>query len=123
MRRPSRFRNWYNEWRDLIVGLIVPLTVIVVIIGIVLWLIVGTAGNRDYVKKRAADRFDDLGYEITGYEGYKFGFWGYNEYGGAHVRYILKKKPDNGITYSGALQRWGDEIHLTYFRAVDAIKP
>jgi len=80
------------------------------------------AGNLDHVKDRAADKWAKQGFEIVDYEGYQLGFW-FGPYGGAEVWYRLKKVPDNGITYSGMLERWGDEIHVYGPMAHDAIKP
>lgn len=113
---------WYYNKGYVLCPLIIVL-VLALVVGVPVWLGVGTSGNLEYVKERAEQRFDELDLEVISYEGYVWGFWGYNEYGGAHVWYMLKKKEDNGITYCGALQRWGDEIHLTRFRAYDALKP
>lgn len=81
-----------------------------------------SSGNLDYVKQHAEQRWNDYGMEIISYEGYQWGFWGFNDYGGAHVWYRLKH-PKNDITYTGFLQRWGDEIHIYGPNAIDAIKP
>ena len=82
-----------------------------------------TSGNLDYVKDRAEARWKDYGMEVVTYEGFQWGFWGLNSYGGAHVWYRLRQIPDNGITYTGYLQRWGDELHIYGPKAIDAIKP
>lgn len=78
--------------------------------------------NLEYVKEHADDKWRSTGFEIQGYDGYNFGS-GYGVYGGAEVWYFLKKLPDNGITYAGYLQRWGDEVHTYDVQAIDAIKP
>jgi|GEM_PF-3087908 len=111
--------RWWHEWNDLFIALAIAC----IVVGIIIWLGIGSSGNLNYVKERSEIRFQELNYEIIGYEGYRFGFWGYNDFGGAHVWYLLKKNPDNGIIYKGSLQRWGDEIHLMQLKAVDAIKP
>ena len=82
-----------------------------------------SSGNLDYVKEHAPETWATVEYEIVGYEGFQWGFWGFNSYGGAHVWYRLEQIPDNGITYMGCLQRWGDEIHIYELRAIDAIRP
>lgn len=83
-----------------------------------------SSGNLEDVKANADSRWNEMGYEIVGYDGYTWGFWGFNDYGGAHVWYLLKKKDsDNGIIYGGYLQKWGDEYHMYALRAYDAIKP
>ena len=82
-----------------------------------------TNGNLDYVKEHASNKWAKQGFEVVDYEGYEFGFMGFNSYGGANVWYRLKKIPDNGITYSGYIQRWGDELHVYGPEAIDAIKP
>jgi len=81
-------------------------------------------GNLDYVKEHATEKWKKQGFEVVDYEGYQ---WGnvipFTTYGGANVWYRLKKTPNNGVTYSGCLQRWGDEIHVYNLKAIDAIKP
>lgn len=81
-----------------------------------------TTNNLEYIKTNAPQRWKSAGFVISGYDGYTFGS-GTGSYGGAQVWYYLKKNPDNGIIYSGYLQRWGDEIHTYRLEAVDAIKP
>lgn len=97
--------------------------VITLIFSVLLVLAVGSPGNLEYVKEQAPEVLGELNYEIIGYEGYQWGFWGYNSYGGANVWYLLRSKSDNGIIYQGCLKRWGDEVHLYNLKAVDAIKP
>ena len=63
-------------------------------------------GNLEYVKQHSEDRWKEYGMSPVAYEGFEWGFWGINSYGGAKVWYRLKKDPDNGITYTGYLQRW-----------------
>jgi len=86
---------------------------------------IGSKKNLDYVKDRAEDRWSDLGFNVVGYDGYQWGYtwWLSPSHGGAKVWYILEKSNGNGITYSGYLSRWGDEIHMYNLNAVDAIKP
>ena len=79
-------------------------------------------GNLDYVKDNAENRWNSQGFEVVGYDGFQWDFW-VGPYGGASVWYILKKTTDNGVIYSGALKRWGDEIHVYNVEAIDAIKP
>lgn len=84
-----------------------------------------SSGNLDYVKSRAEERWNKQGFQVVDYEGYQWGELGIFglPYGGAYVWYRLKKIPDNGITYSGYLQRWGNEIHVYGPKAIDAIRP
>ena len=82
-----------------------------------------SSGNLDYVKHKAGKKWESQGFEVIDYEGYKWGFWGFNSYGGAEVWYRLRKIPDNGITYSGMIQRWGNELHVYGPNALDAIRP
>jgi hypothetical protein len=79
--------------------------------------------NIEYVKGCSSETWRAVGYEIIGYEGYQWGFWGWFGYGGAHVWHSLKRTPDNGIIYTGHIQRWGDECHVYGPRAIDAISP
>lgn len=82
-----------------------------------------SSGNLDYVKAHAPEKWKQQGFDIVDYEGFQWGFWGIGQYGGAHVWYRLRKIPDNGITYSGYIQRWGDELHVYGPNAIDAIRP
>lgn len=82
------------------------------------------AGNKAYVQHRAAERWDSVGFRVIGSHGYEFGSGLIGTpYGGARVWYELRKIPDNGITYSGYLQRWGDEVHVYGPNAREALKP
>lgn len=80
-------------------------------------------GNKQYVMDRAAERWQEVGFEVVGYEGSQFGLWGFGPYGGAKVWYRLNNMNGNNITYSGYLYRWGNEIHVYGPRAIDAIQP
>ena len=82
-----------------------------------------SSSNLDHVKESAEETWKQVGYNIVGYEGFQWGFWGFRGYGGAKVWYRLEQIPDNGITYTGYLQQWGDEIHIYGPFAIDAIKP
>jgi len=82
-----------------------------------------SSSNLDYVKENAEKTWSQVNYNIVGYEGYQWGKWGFRGYGGARVWYRLEQIPDNGITYTGYLQQWGDEIHIYGPTAIDAIKP
>jgi hypothetical protein len=88
-----------------------------------LFLVGCSSGNLDYVKDKAPEKWKTQGFEVVDYEGYQWGTGGINSYGGAKVWHRLKKIPDNGITYSGYIQRWGDELHVYGPDAIDAIKP
>jgi hypothetical protein len=83
----------------------------------------GSSFNLSYVKEHAAARWREVGYEVIGYEGYQWGFWGPGGYGGAKVWYSLRRtKPDDrGVIYTGSLYRWGSELHVYGPRAIDAI--
>ena len=77
--------------------------------------------NLNYIKDHAEKRWKSYGCEIIGYGGYERGFSYINTYGGAKVWYRLRNIKDNGVTYIGYLQRWGDEIHIYNVKALDAI--
>ena len=84
--------------------------------------------NLEYVKQHAEVRWSEMGFSIVGYDGFNWGDCWFKVYGGAKVWYILERIPNRGypnneITYSGYLQRWGDEIHMYGLKAIDAIKP
>ena len=94
-----------------------------VISTVVLILISGcSSGNLDYVKKHGPDRWREIGFEPVGYESFQWGLGGFSTYGGAHVWWRLRKA-DNNVSYTGYLQRWGDELHVYGPFATDAIKP
>lgn len=96
---------------------------VVSLLGIIAWC-VGSPANKDWIIERASEKWKDQGFETVDYEGYNWGSGGYfTSYGGAQVWHRLKKIPDNGITYSGYLVRWGDELHVYGPKALDAIRP
>jgi hypothetical protein len=78
--------------------------------------------NKDWVQERAEEKWKEQGFEVVGYLGFQWGWFGYGPYGGAKVWHLLEKD-GNGITYSGYLKRWGDELHVYSVSAIDAIKP
>lgn len=81
-------------------------------------------GNKEDVKANAEETWKANGFQVVGYLGYEIGpVIPFTNYGGAYVWYTLHKIPDNGITYTGALQQWGDEVHVYNIRAKDAIQP
>lgn len=82
-----------------------------------------SSGNVDYIKKQANEIWIQQGFAVVAYEGYQWGGCIGPYYGGAKVWYRLKKIPDNGLTYSGSLYRWGNEIHVYGPHAIDAIRP
>lgn len=79
--------------------------------------------NLDEVKSIADEKWKKQGFEVVDYAGFEWGVWLGGNYGGANVWYRLKKLPDNGITYSGYLKKWGNEIHVYGPKAHDAIGP
>jgi hypothetical protein len=79
--------------------------------------------NVDYLKEHATDTWRQAGYEIVGYERYQTGGTCGGSYGGGYVWYTLRRIPDNEIMYHGALQRWGDEIHIYNLTAIDGTRP
>lgn len=87
-------------------------------------LFVGSTQHKDFLKSAAADKWAAQGFEVVDYEGWQTGFGiPLTKYGGANVWHRLRKVPDNGITYSGSIKRWGDEIHVYGPQAVEAIPP
>lgn len=71
-----------------------------------------SSGNLEYVKEKAEHKWEKQGYKVLDYEGYEWGFWGLNNYGGAKVWYRLRRLDNLCLSYSGYLQRWGDELHV-----------
>lgn len=82
-----------------------------------------TSGNVEWVRAHAVETFKAQGFDIVGDEGWNMRGQIAPRYGGACVWYVLRKIPDNGITYEACLQRWGDEAHQYSLHAIDAIKP
>lgn len=67
--------------------------------------------NIEFVKASACAKWRAQGFECVDYEGWTFGF-GFGPYGGSNVWHRLRKIPDNGVTYSGYIRRWDDELHV-----------
>ena len=81
-------------------------------------------GNRAWLEPRACDTWRAQGFECVAMEGFQWGVGGFGtNYGGAQVWHRLRKIPDNGITYSGSVQRWGDTLQVYGPTAHDAIRP
>ena len=74
--------------------------------------------NVEATKAAAPKVWEAAGYKIVGYEGYQFA-----PIHGSSVWYLVRRLDDNGITYHGALAKWGDEYHIYNLKALDAIKP
>jgi len=92
-----------------------------VILGLML---VGSLQHKEFLKSNATEKWVKQGFEVIDYEGWQLGFGIVGtSYGGARVWHRLRKIPDNGITYSGSLLRWGNEIHVYGPDAVEAIPP
>jgi len=81
-----------------------------------------SSSNLDDVKAHAPDVWESIGFKIVGYEGYRWGTWLGGNYGGAEVWYRLERD-GNGISYTGYIQKWGDEYHIYGPKATDAIRP
>lgn len=96
----------------------------IAIAAISLTLVGCSPSNLEHVKDRADARWSELGFKVVGYQGHEWGGLGFGtSYGGAKVWHELRTVPDNGITYSGYLQRWGDDLEAYGPKARDAIKP
>lgn len=86
-------------------------------------LIIGSE-NKEWLQDKAAAKWQAQGFQVIDYQGYHWGLVMHGTtYGGASVYHMLKKIPDNGITYGGHVRRWGDEIHVYGLEAIDAVKP
>lgn len=75
---------------------------------------VGCSKNVEHIKANAEKTFKTAGFEIITYEGYQRGFMGGN------VWYLIKQ-PNKDTIYEAALVKWGDEIHIYNFKAINAI--
>ena len=111
---------WSLTWGLKLMGAVaIPLAILAVL----LWFI-GSWGNKQWLMERAEVKWNKQGFEVVDYEGFQLGCGGWGTpYGGAKVHHRLRKVPDNGITYSGFLVRWGDEVQVYGPKAVDAIAP
>ena len=92
---------------------------------LILCISLGSCGyaNLEDVKKISPQKWEAQGFEVIDYEGFNWGFWFGGSYGGASVWYRLRKIPDNDITYSGYIRKWGKEYHVYGPTAIDAIRP
>lgn len=79
--------------------------------------------NLDDVKSAAPAKWEKMGYVVKDYEGYQWGLWFGGSYGGAKVWHQLRRNPDNGVTYTGYIKKWGNEYHVYGPQAIDAIQP
>lgn len=76
--------------------------------------------NVDTIKAAAPARLEELGFEVVGYEGYMLG--GFSQPGGL-VWYVVQRRGDDSVRYNCAVSKWGDEMHVYYLRAIDALAP
>ena len=85
----------------------------VTVVAAVVTLATGSNSNLEYVKERASPRWEEVGFKVVGYQGHQWGRLGFGTpYGGAKVWYELRAVPDNGITYSGYIVRWGNDLEV-----------
>lgn len=79
--------------------------------------------NLDEMKAKACGKWESVGFQCVGYDGYQWGFTPFNtNYGGAKVWHYLKREDAPGVIYNGYVQKWGDEIHAYGPIAVDALR-
>jgi hypothetical protein len=93
-----------------LIGLLFAGGGIVLVVGALVLASCGST-NVEYVKERACAKWEAQGYECVDYEGYQWSP-GVFSYGRGDVSHRLKRVPDNGIRYSGKIERWGDELHV-----------
>lgn len=67
---------------------------------------IGCARNVNYIKSKAKARWEELGYEVQGYEGYQWSIQG------GDVYYLLKRKDQPRVLYSGFLNSWFGELQV-----------
>lgn len=67
---------------------------------------IGCTRNVEFVKKHATEKWNELGYQIQGYEGFQYSL------AGGDVWYLLKRKDTPGVLYSGYLQSYYNEIQV-----------
>lgn len=74
-------------------------------------------GNVGFLKEKAPEFLKKNGnFEIVTYEGYQ-----YSVLCQGYVWYNVKR-PNSDTIYNLALCKWGDEIHIYNFKAINAIK-
>lgn len=71
------------------------------------------------IKAHAAKAWDETGFEIVGYYGYEIGTFIAPAPGGK-VWYIVQRKGDSRIRYTGYLTKWGDEYQAYYVHPLDS---
>lgn len=102
----------------------IALFILTALASLFLWALPGSPGNLHWVQSRAGSYWRNAGFEIVTPEGYQWGPGGFGTtYGGAKVWYMVRKTNDPTIIYDGYLSRWGDELSLYSFTAIDAIQP
>lgn len=82
-----------------------------------------SSGNVEDVKAHAAATWRQAGFEVIGYEGYTLGLYLGPNYSGGNVWHTVRRIPDNGVTYHGYIEKWGDEYHIYSLTAIDVIRP
>ncbi len=101
------------------------LNIYLIVLLFISFLVGCSSNNLQNTKDKAPEVWKQIGFKVVGYEGFQWGKWGIfgSTYGGACVWHRLEKIPDNGIAYSGYIQRWGNEYHIYGLYAIDAIRP
>lgn len=120
--RGSYYYAGFRWFRRIRVEYVIVLLLAAAVFSVPVNALVFGASNVGYVRERAESVWQTNGFEVVGYQGYERSMCWF-DYGCGNVWYTLERRGGEGIVYEGALQRWGDEIHLYSIRAIDAIKP
>lgn len=101
------------------IGVFICIGFLILLSGLLGYAVVGSSANLDLVREQADVTAKSKRLVIVSEEGYSRGFFG------AVVHYQFERVPSNGILYKGDFQKrpFTDEIHLHWFKAIDAIKP
>jgi len=69
------------------------------------FLFLGCARNVPFVKEQAPTYYQNNGFKIVAYEGYRW-----SPIDGGDVYYLVERTNDSKILYSSMLSKWGNEV-------------
>jgi hypothetical protein len=88
------------------IGILIGLAV-----GLLLYAIIGTEDDVQWIKERAPSAMDERNWKILRYEGYQRGSFANH---GGKVWYHVRNVDDPDIQYRVYITKWGGELHFYY---------
>ena len=92
---------------------IIKLSTIIIVVGFLVYIIVGTKGNVSKIKELAPKSISERGWKILRYEGYQYGSCGNH---GGKVWYHVCNIDNPNIQYRIYITLWDDELQYCYGR-------